>query len=204
MFVILWQNPADLSSLVECSSDPWHIQCHSWDKMSLLGRGLEYSSRQSLFFMYSFYIQSHVPQFLNFRNVMLKSMLAELHLKDIMHEKGLKTSVTVNPTTKNSFHITKENKRSNLNNLASRFFRLIAVTTQKEPFNQVQRMIPKRKNKVKLLVKVFCQHMWEHRYVSESSRLFSKGLLTIYSIMWHHMHSENSPHERFGHWENLE
>lgn len=76
-------------------------------------------------------------------------MLAELHLKDIMHEKGLKISVTVNPTTKNSFHNTKENKRSNLNNLASRFFRLIAVTTQKEPFNQVQRNDSKKEKQSK-------------------------------------------------------
>lgn len=58
--------------------------------MSRLGRALENTSEQILVFTYSLYIQAHTSHLVNFRNVMLKSMLAELHLKDMRHEKGLK------------------------------------------------------------------------------------------------------------------
>lgn len=165
-------------------------------------------SIDTFYFSCEAFIYSHMfPTSWILGNVMLKSVLAELHLKDTMRETGLKTSVAVIRQQKNSFHITKENKSRNLNNSASRFFRLITVTRQKEP-NQAWRMIQKRKNKTKLLEKVFCQHMWQHRSVSESRTFFSKWWPTVpqqySSMMWHHMHSENLPHEWFDRWETLE
>lgn len=41
------------------------------------------------------YMQPHISQLLNFRNIMLKSVLAQPHLKDVKHEKELQASVTV-------------------------------------------------------------------------------------------------------------
>lgn len=90
----IWQNPGD---------------CHLWQCVLLthahvmsflrqnesVRRSWENSSRQILFFMHSLCIQSHVSNLLNFRNVTLKSVLAELHWKDSRHEKGCKASVTV-------------------------------------------------------------------------------------------------------------
>jgi len=63
--------------------------------MGLLGRVLENSMGHILFFMYSLYVQSLVSSLLNFRNAMMKSLLAQFHLKnDMRHDKSLKASFT--------------------------------------------------------------------------------------------------------------
>lgn len=101
-----------------------------WDRMGLLGRVLENSRGQILFFMYSLYIQSHVSSLLNFRNAMMKSLLAQFHLKMIW---GMRKALRLhlqepNSMEKDSFYSAKKNKSIKLNNSTPRFFGLITVT----------------------------------------------------------------------------
>ena len=56
---------------------------------------MENTSGQILFVMYSIYMQPHLSHLLNLRNVILKSLLAEIHLKDVRLERGLKALVMV-------------------------------------------------------------------------------------------------------------
>lgn len=101
-----------------------------WDRMGLLGRVLENSMGHILFFMYSLYVQSLVSSLLNFRNAIMKSLLAQFHLKMIWGMiKALRLHLQEpNPMEKDSFYSAEKNKSSNLNNSTCRFFGVITVT----------------------------------------------------------------------------